>query len=86
MADPPAEHEHRFGGYQGPRQLGWCLEPRCMEVRVGDYRGVWRRLTVDETFGLVEHMMYATAIGQAMTIVHGHDRGLQRAREVLGYV
>jgi hypothetical protein len=80
-----ADHEHDFGGYQGPRKLAWCRHPDCMEVRVGDRRGVWRKLNADETISLTAHMIEAIAIADAMVIVHGQDHGMRRAREVLGY-
>jgi photosystem II stability/assembly factor-like uncharacterized protein len=45
----------------------------------------WRPLTGEELLAVTAHMMEAIAIGEAMQIVHGRDRGVARAREVLGY-
>jgi hypothetical protein len=45
----------------------------------------WRPLTPDELVSVTAHMMEATAIGQAMVLFHGRERGIARAREVLGY-
>lgn len=45
----------------------------------------WRPLTPDELLTVTAHMMEACAIANAMTIIHGRERGVRRAREVLGY-
>lgn len=83
-----AEHEHDFGDARsapiGAARI--CRVAECTEWGVR-HRGKvrWEPPTVDETIALVEHMMWATAVGQAFTIIHGRERGLRRAREVLGY-
>lgn len=82
------EHEHDFGdarkvpiGTARPCRVGSCAE---WGVR---HRGrvIWEKPTVEELIGLTAHMMEAIAIAEAMVIIHGQDRGMRRAREVLGY-
>lgn len=84
-----AEHEHDFGLDARAAPIGaarMCHVAGCTQWGVRHRRRVrWEDPTVDELIGLIDHMIYATAIGQAMQIIHGRERGLQRAREVLGY-
>ena len=82
------KHEHRFKLKGPPGTVLFCEADVCGEVRIvtsGKIRTM-RRPTVDEQLTIIAHMMQATAIGQAMQIIHGKERGIQRAREVLGYV
>lgn len=79
------DHQHRFSPQR--RRVGtivWCLEPGCGSMRVWG-RLTHRPLNYTETINVIAHMLEATAIGQAMQIIHGRERGLRRAREVLGY-
>lgn len=77
-------HEHVFGR-AAFRHLAWCQVAGCTEVMVGTKRGRLRPLTVDERISLIARMVEDIAVEQAMTLIHGPERGHQRALEVLGY-
>ena len=83
------EHEHDFG--LDPRQapIGtarMCRAPDCTHWGVRHRGRVrWEDPTADESIRLTAHMMRDIAIAQAMQIIHGRERGLARAREMLGY-
>jgi hypothetical protein len=65
-----------------------CREDECTELRVGERRNgarVWRPPTGDETLSITARMMEDIAVAQAMQIIHGRKRGLERARYLLGY-
>ena len=91
-----AEHIHEFGD---PRTVPIGSARMC-RGRVGEpgfqrdclkwgvrHRGrvAWEDPTVDELIGLIAHMIEATAIGEAMVLIHGREHGIQRARQALGY-
>lgn len=87
QADEAYHHEHRFKLQGGPGTIVWCEHERCVEMRVvtfGKYRTL-RRLNADELVTVTAHMMEAIGIGRAMQVIHGRERGLARARAVLGY-
>lgn len=77
-------HEHVFGPAKF-QHLVWCQVAGCPEVMVGTKRGRLRPLTVDERISLIARMMEDIAVEQAMALIHGPERGHQRALEVLGY-
>jgi hypothetical protein len=79
-----SEHEHRFPAAKFKVAV-MCRVSDCTEWRIGTKRGGLRELTPDELITLAARMMEEIAITEAMQIIHGKERGLQRAREVLGH-
>jgi hypothetical protein len=78
-------HEHEFGAARF-REVAMCrADDDCTELRIGTRRGGLRTLTADEYVSVLCRMMQDVAVAQAMTIIHGPERGMARAREVLGY-
>lgn len=72
-------------GEPRPGVVQMCRADDCTALRIGTRRGRWRELTFDEQSAVTAHMMQAIAIADAMVIIHGPERGMRRAREVLGY-
>lgn len=86
IAASRALHEHDFRVDSPRGTVCFCTTASCGAMRIIDHRsGQLRELTLDELFTVTAHMMEATAIGQAMQLIHGREHGLERAREVLGY-
>lgn len=79
-----SEHEHEFDGSPKRNLVRICVDRNCRELRIGTGKR-WRKLTADEYITVTAHMMEAISIAQAMQIIHGKERGLDRARQVLGY-
>lgn len=79
-----SDHEHDFGQPRY-RWIAMCAYHDCTELRVGTRNGRHRTLTSDELIAVTAKMMQDVAVAQAMRIIHGPERGLARAREVLGY-
>ena len=82
----PPDHDHDFGN-PAPGTVVICQFQDCPEMRVRprDRRRKLRKLTYSETIDVLAIQMEDIAIAQAMTIIHGPERGIQRAREALGY-
>lgn len=80
----PILHTHSFPSTK-PRNIVFCQESTCTEVRVGLKKGKLRELTPQEKLSLLAIQMEDLAIAQAMQIIHGKERGLQIARNRLGY-
>lgn len=78
-----SRHEHNFGESKF-KVVKMCSVDDCTELRIGTKRGGWRELTPTEMLDAVAVMMEQICIAQAMQIVHGKERGMKRAREVLG--
>lgn len=80
------EHEHEFPKAKF-REVVMCRSDpaNCSEIRIGTKRGNLRNLTGNELLSVVAHMMEDICVVQAMQIIHGPERGMKRAREVLGY-
>lgn len=83
-----SEHEHDFGdarqapiGSVRPCRVGDCTEWAVRRPRLVR----WDALTPSERLDLMAIQMEDIAIAQAMQIIHGQERGLRRARQVLGY-
>lgn len=77
-------HEHEFDGKPTEGLVRMCVDRNCTALRVGTGRK-WRELTGTELVSVTARMMEDIAVAQAMTIIHGRERGMKRAREVLGY-
>lgn len=77
-------HEHEFDGPPKRGHVGMCVDRNCTAIRVGTGKR-WREPTATELVTITARMMEDMAVAQAMTIIHGHERGMKRAREVLGY-
>lgn len=77
-------HEHEFEGSPEKGRVGMCIDRNCTAVRVGTGRK-WREPTGSEQLSITARMMEDIAIADAMIIIHGKERGMKRAREVLGY-
>jgi hypothetical protein len=77
-------HVHDFGQSKF-KVVKMCQIGDCTELRIGTKRGGFRELTGEELLTAAARMMEDICIAQAMQIVHGKERGMQRAREVLGY-
>jgi hypothetical protein len=77
-------HEHVFA-VPRYRVVTMCSVEGCTEMRVGTRRGRLRSLTPDEVVSVIARMMEDIAVAEAMTVIHGRERGIARAREVLGY-
>lgn len=78
------EHLHVYPERPQEGAVEVCRVRDCPEWRV--WNGMfWRKLSGTELIDLTAILMEDIAIGQAMTIIHGEERGIKRAREVLGY-
>lgn len=84
--EPVPEHEHDFGD-PAPGSVVYCVVNGCVEMRVRprDKRRKLRPLKPSEQIQVMAIQMEDIAIAQAMTIIHGRERGIRRAREALGY-
>lgn len=87
IAAKRALHQHAYGPPAERGSVRHCIAgDGCVHLNVVDRRtGQWRDLTVDEQINVTAQMMEDICIAQAMQIVHGPERGLARARQLLGY-
>lgn len=87
IAAKRALHQHAYGPPAERGIVRQCIAgDGCAHLNVVDHgTGQWRDLTGTELLNVTAHMMEDIAITQAMQIVHGPERGLARARQLLGH-
>lgn len=78
-----SDHEHKFGKPEF-KTMVMCSVEECTELRIGTKRGRWRELTIEETITAMAIMFEDIAVGRALQMIHGKERGLQRLQEVRG--
>lgn len=77
--EDPGAHEHQFAGDQPERHLVACEVPGCTNWRIVDH-GALRELNAKERVSLTCLMMEDLILAQAMVLIHGRERGLERIR------
>lgn len=84
----PAEHEHEFIYPRSapPGSVLWCTVANCIEMGVIDHRSrALRPLTSNERLAVICQMWEDLILTDALGVIHGRERAIQRIVEMRGY-
>jgi len=79
-------HVHDFGdaAMVAPRTVGFCTVEFCSECRVA-WRRKWREPTASEQLSIVARMWEDVIYVDALSMIHGRQRAVERVRRMRGY-